>query len=73
MLTSEAFLLAVSEVILSKKLTFCGQKSRMRQETLVTKVSGLLETPLIFSFFFFGMNSVLTDDRAEDSAVSICS
>lgn len=55
----------------SKKATFCGHKGRVRQETLVTWVSGLLETPLFSPFF--GTNTVLTDDREEDGALSTCS
>lgn len=73
LLTSEAFLLAVSEVIFSKKVTFCGQKSRMRQETGYWGFWIAGNTTYFLLFFFFGMNTVLTDDRAEDGALSICS
>lgn len=66
LLTSEAFLLAGSEVMFSKKSTFCGQKGRMRQETLVTGVSGTT----FFPSFFLVLNTVLTDDREEDGALS---
>lgn len=46
-----------------KKAKFCGQKSRMRQETLVTEVSGLLVTPpfyIIFSAWTLRNNAVKT-------------